>query len=105
MDLEPQSSITRLLKSALHRVDGMALYLCIIVVIVVAIGVVLKNLILGTHATSAWLLPKVAIFAVPILILTYFNFAMYTSPNDNFKRVVNALLLVGLTGYFIIKFI
>lgn len=103
MDFHPRSSITELLKAALHQVDGVAAYISIILISVTCLAISLENITLQSWSNSDWHTPLLLFGTLPVLGMLSLRLIYFTENNNKTKRYLNALFIYGFTAYAFCK--
>lgn len=103
MDINPHSAFADLMTEARRRVDGLAMYLSMVIFIIGGVLLTGNNLIHDQISFGAWKAPVASFLMIPIVVLSYFRLATFSTEDSVINRWINAFCLIGIPVYFYFK--
>ena len=103
--IDPRAPVSHHFRGAFHRIDGVVMYLSVIIYFFTAIFFSLRNLLSDTHPPNEWNIVTAAVCMMPFMVVIYFNFDIMSADNTKYSRTKNALIFLGMTVYFFYVFL
>lgn len=105
MDIDTRSSISAVMRDALRRVDGKAMYLVLIIFLMGVVVLSIRNLLVGDFSFLAWKIVLASVLMLPTVIVLYFGLAAFGTRGDPIGRWISAACLLAIPIYFYLKLI
>lgn len=99
MDINLGLSVSDTFKQALNRIDGLAMYLAVAILLLGALLFGCTDFWMGFSHTERWKLVWSSTLLAPIIFIYYVSLATCSS-SGQFSRILNAIFLVGIPVLF-----
>ena len=104
-EIDPRSPVSDHFKAALHRIDGITMYIAVAIYLITAMVFLLRIILLDAHTKRDEMIFAGSLCMVIATILLYFKYHItLVIENMELKRLVIAMLLLGMLVYFFYLF-